>query len=184
MNPRHPPRLANWLLNRFGVFRENPPLAGDLLEEFRSGRSAAWYWRQTLIVIFSGLDRNAGQRLIGSLIGWAAEVGVAFPLWRFHILPQPPQIVQTIAWTTIAFFFLWLFVFARKGRSKAPPALPPPPAKSVAAYAWGTFFEIMPVYCLCSFLGADEVPGFWLLQVLWLYLVLRSWKFRRRYFQG
>src|SRR5580700_894882 len=59
MNDRKPPRLSNWLLNHFGVGRQNPPLAGDLLEEFRSGRSAAWFWRQTLVVILTGLARNA-----------------------------------------------------------------------------------------------------------------------------
>jgi hypothetical protein len=43
MSIRKPPRLANWLLDHSGVARQNPPLAGDLLEEFRSGRSAAWF---------------------------------------------------------------------------------------------------------------------------------------------
>jgi hypothetical protein len=42
---------------------------------------------------------------VGSLIGWAAEVAVAFPLRRFHVLPQPPQIVRTIAWIAMVIFF-------------------------------------------------------------------------------
>jgi hypothetical protein len=42
MSPRRPPALADWLLDRSGFARQNPPLAGNLLEEFRSGRSAAW----------------------------------------------------------------------------------------------------------------------------------------------
>jgi hypothetical protein len=69
---------------------QNPPLAGDLLEEFRSGRSAAWYWRQTVVVILTGLARHASLRrrlLTAYAIGWTAETGITFMLWRLH-LPQ------------------------------------------------------------------------------------------------
>jgi len=48
MKSRRPPRLAVFLLNQFS---DNPPLAGDLEEEYRAGRSAAWYWRQVAAVI-------------------------------------------------------------------------------------------------------------------------------------
>lgn len=182
MNTRKPPALANWLLNRFGLARQNPPLAGDLLEEFRSGRSAAWFWRQTLVVIFSGLERNGRRRLAGSLIGWAAEVGVAFTLRRFHVLPQPTQIVQTIGWITLALFFGGSFVLLRKAPKTARLPLP---AKSVAAHAWDQFIVLLPIYCFYSFLGMDDVPGFWFIQAMWLYSsfteVLRP---RGRYFQG
>src|SRR5580658_2677807 len=157
MSHRKPPALANWLLDCLGPARRNPPLAGDLIEEFQNGRSAAWFWRQTLVAIFSGLGRNAGRRLTGSLIGWAAEVGVAFPLWRFHVLPQPPQIFQTIAWSAVAIFLLWLFVSARKAPKIMPPVPAefgePPHAKSVAAYAWDQFIVLLPIYCVYSLLG-------------------------------
>ena len=46
MTPRKPPALATWLLTR--AARGNDALIGDLLEEFRSGRSRPWYWSQTL----------------------------------------------------------------------------------------------------------------------------------------
>ena len=51
MNFRKPPTLAAWLLDRLGYTRQNAALAGDLLEEFQAGRSSAWYWRQTWMVI-------------------------------------------------------------------------------------------------------------------------------------
>ena len=165
MSHRKPPALANWLLDCLGPARRNPPLAGDLIEEFQNGRSAAWFWRQTLVAIFSGLGRNAGRRLTGSLIGWAAEVGVAFPLWRFHILPQPPPIIPTVAWIAVAVFFIWLFVFARKAPKTASPLVP---TKSVAAYAWDQFILLLPIYCGFSLvLGMDD--SFWVIQTVWLY---------------
>jgi hypothetical protein len=48
MTPTQPPRIATLLLNRFAP---NDPLAGDLDEEYRAGRSAVWYWRQVLTAV-------------------------------------------------------------------------------------------------------------------------------------
>jgi len=44
----NPPALANWMLDHLTPAGHEDALAGDLLEEFRAGRSAAWYWRQVL----------------------------------------------------------------------------------------------------------------------------------------
>lgn len=46
MTPRRPPVLAQTLLE--WVDPANDALHGDLLEEFASGRSRTWYWRQVL----------------------------------------------------------------------------------------------------------------------------------------
>jgi hypothetical protein len=48
MTTRTPPRLATWLLERFGNGRRNESLLGDLHEQFAQGRSAGWYWSQVL----------------------------------------------------------------------------------------------------------------------------------------
>ena len=50
MRSQHPPRLALLLLNRLAP---NEPLEGDLQEEYRSGRSAVWYWRQVIVAVTS-----------------------------------------------------------------------------------------------------------------------------------
>ena len=42
-----PPRFARWLLLHLAP----EALAGDLTEEFKGGRSAAWYWRQTMSAV-------------------------------------------------------------------------------------------------------------------------------------
>jgi len=48
MTTRLPPRLATWLLERFGNGRRNESLIGDLYEQFAQGRGAGWYWSQVL----------------------------------------------------------------------------------------------------------------------------------------
>jgi len=88
MNGRRPPKLATWLLDRLGYTRHNAALAGDMLEEFGSGRSRAWYWRQTAMVIANGVTRNAGVQqgyLKAVLVGFAAQFLVAAALWRWDL---------------------------------------------------------------------------------------------------
>lgn len=49
-----PPSIATWMLEHWMPGPGNDALAGDLLEEFRSGRTdrtRAWYWRQVLVAI-------------------------------------------------------------------------------------------------------------------------------------
>jgi MFS family permease len=50
------PALALWLLGRLA--HRNEPLAGDLVEQFRAGRSMAWLWSQLLIAIAMGSFRQ------------------------------------------------------------------------------------------------------------------------------
>jgi hypothetical protein len=55
MTPGTPPRLATLLLSLFAV---DEALAGDLEEEFRAGRSRAWYWRQVIAAVSVGSRRG------------------------------------------------------------------------------------------------------------------------------
>jgi hypothetical protein len=63
MTTRHPPRLATWLLAKFGSARRNDSLLGDLHEQFAKGRSASWYWNQVaralVISIVQGVRTHA-----------------------------------------------------------------------------------------------------------------------------
>jgi len=64
VNGPNPPKMAAWLLDKLGYLQHNPALFGDLQEEFRSGRSKAWYWRQTAVVILTGIRANASEGLL------------------------------------------------------------------------------------------------------------------------
>lgn len=85
MNARRPPSVAVWLLDRFGYTDENPALAGDILEEFQRGRSAAWYWRQAFMAMARGSRRRTRFVRIywlALLAGFAAELPAGYLLWR------------------------------------------------------------------------------------------------------
>ena len=51
MKPTLSTALATWMLDHLTLGARNESLSGDLLEELHSGRSTAWYWRQTLASI-------------------------------------------------------------------------------------------------------------------------------------
>ena len=48
LSRQHPPALATWLLERFCT---DVALAGDLVEQYRDGRSVAWYWKQAIAAV-------------------------------------------------------------------------------------------------------------------------------------
>ena len=85
-----PPALATWLLEHIRFSNTDEALAGDLLEEFTRGRSAAWYWRQVLLAIVVGFGKEVRIHWIlairATMIGLTVSTG-ANMLLNFLILP-------------------------------------------------------------------------------------------------
>jgi hypothetical protein len=111
MSFRQPPRLAVWLLNFLRVSTGNEPLTGDLLEEFRRGRTAGWYWRQALMAIavtFCQRFRAYRQDLLEMFVGWCAETSVVVALWIFNIPLGPRSLVLGFPGLAI----IWLVMYA------------------------------------------------------------------------
>jgi len=75
----NPPKAAMWLLRHVRPGSHNQALTGDLLEQFREGRSRGWFWKQVLI---------------------AMAVGVLGEVWRHW-----PQFIYAIAGTAMQVFF-------------------------------------------------------------------------------
>jgi len=73
------PALATWLLEHL-VPGEKAAIAGDLVEEFRNGRSRAWFWRQALTVIFLAFCSESYRQRSAIVFAmlWAGIVSV---LW-------------------------------------------------------------------------------------------------------
>ncbi len=51
MIERTPPQLATWLLKKCGSPYHGDSLAGDLIEQYRQGGNAVWYWKQVTAAI-------------------------------------------------------------------------------------------------------------------------------------
>jgi len=49
-----PPSFATWLLEALAPDERRDSLIGDLIERYRNGDSASWYWRQALGAILLG----------------------------------------------------------------------------------------------------------------------------------
>ena len=77
-----PPTLATWLLGWLEV--TSSPLVGDLYEEWRHGRSAGWFWRQTMGALYERAARCVAEHRPLALLGLVAIglywVGTHVPL--------------------------------------------------------------------------------------------------------
>ena len=58
MTRTHPPRLATWLLKRFGFSRYTQAILGDLTECYRRRQSTIWYWKQVASAIIGSCWRG------------------------------------------------------------------------------------------------------------------------------
>lgn len=102
MKRSKPPALATWLLEH-ARFTTTDVIAGNLLEEFNKGRSAAWYWRQALVAIVAGCASEVRHHRVlaarAILITWAANYGALLlgrlemiELSERHFLAYNPQL--------------------------------------------------------------------------------------------
>jgi hypothetical protein len=55
---KSPPKLALYLLVRWGSPYQRESLAGDVIEQWHQGRSAAWCWRQVFVAILAARIRS------------------------------------------------------------------------------------------------------------------------------
>jgi hypothetical protein len=51
MMKRSPPAFATWLLAHFASDYQRDSLVGDLIEQYRQGKSRFWYWKQVVAAL-------------------------------------------------------------------------------------------------------------------------------------
>jgi hypothetical protein len=61
VKPTDPPALATALLELLIPPRTSAGLIGDLIEEYRNGRSRTWYWQQTIMSLVLSAFREARE---------------------------------------------------------------------------------------------------------------------------
>jgi hypothetical protein len=176
MNSRKLPVLATWLLKRLGIADRNPALAGDLQEEFQSGRSAAWYWRQAFMAIATDLRRNAWAErgYFGAFtIGYAAQACVAFMLWR----SSWPPILHGIAFAILAIAMSIVLLGAlgrtlrRRRYAKAPGSDLPQVENSIefALFAVVAFGGYLVMDCLVALLWRQSLGEWAFTESVWFF---------------
>lgn len=112
MRDARPPLIATWLLERFLPDRLGEALVGDLFEEFHSGRSAAWLWRQVLSAIAIGLRQEIACRRTG--LAFAFLWSAIAPVWIDVTAPSNfPNIIESIRhidwpWSSVCSIGLFL----------------------------------------------------------------------------
>jgi len=84
MNRSEPPRIATWLLEHLMSADSNDALAGDLLESFRGGRSAGWYWRQVFAAIALKVLRSYRRHRF--VILFATSWAMLSPAWGLILI--------------------------------------------------------------------------------------------------
>ena len=111
MSASQPPRLATWLVQHLGSGPRRESLVGDLIEQYRNGRSATWYWRQVLTAILIGVTRDVRAHKLLAIravaIGWLCYVLFSFPVnWLFGVTR-----VWVTSWLvdTGRYSFWWVF---------------------------------------------------------------------------
>ena len=123
MNEKTPPRIASWLLKRFGASVQDQALAGDLAEHYRSGRSRWWYWREVMIALSVGTLRETWENrmrvLLGLAVGWMMVINLQPLIFRLFVFP--PTIARTIvAKVVIGFLFGFVLALLQRPRHIAP----------------------------------------------------------------
>jgi hypothetical protein len=126
MNRTDPPRFATWILEHLMTAESNQALDGDLMESFRAGRSASWYWRQ----VFSAIARRFIRSLFRHrfVLIFAAAWAMLSPAWFLILIrlqnesnfggfiwrmPWPWSTVGNLGLSTVmALLFIWAGVLA------------------------------------------------------------------------
>ena len=123
MNNRKPPALATWMLDHLRSRGSDEALSGDLLEAFRTGRSAGWYLYQVIAAIAIAWERNVWHHRV--TLFFAAVWSVFSPAWvllpvRFSLdslvgdtshIPWPWSLICAMVFgAVIAMLFIWLGV--------------------------------------------------------------------------
>ena len=119
MKRTEPPPLARWMLEHCTPVDSDQAIAGDLLEDFYSGRSDGWYWHQALSACAIAWLNYLRQRIL--LLTFALLWSMLAPAWKMfsdriedspifastgHNLVAP--IAGFVVWTVLNSAFLWI----------------------------------------------------------------------------
>ncbi len=96
MRVTQPPRLAAWLFERLASGPNRESLGGDLAEQYRRGRSSAWYWRQVFMALWASTTQDIADHKLTAvravilswmfLIPWIFFTGWLYGSTKFWVM--------------------------------------------------------------------------------------------------
>jgi hypothetical protein len=116
MTLRQPPALATWLLNRFVSGYRCESLSGDLLEEYQTGRTRGWFWREVMAALLLAaryeirrLVARHGAQLALLIAPTALTVWLVLLSWRYPGRCPAPPLLRSVGITEFVIaLVLWL----------------------------------------------------------------------------
>ena len=168
MRSTFPPPLGMKLLVAFVPERTAEALCGDLIEEYRRGRSRAWFWGQVAVALVVSATHEARSKKLHTiralLLGYVVATGLCY---------FTTSLVARFVWGYKAFLVFLPFVFfsaAASGwvvrRSHGKSMVPVFAAFCIvasivafAAYVWLPIYDTIPIPVLAFFAASDFVVG-------------------------
>ena len=95
MKHRNPPRIATLLVNRFSCCDQ--ALVGDMIEEYRRGRSRFWYWRQTSIAVLRTTIADVRSHPVLALRAFVLMVLCVLCL-QYFLIPPFDTVTGDVIW--------------------------------------------------------------------------------------
>jgi hypothetical protein len=149
MRSGHPPAVATWLLERFCT---DVALAGDLVEQYRDGKSVTWYWKQAITAV--------GVYSVSQIVEhkWLAlrAVATGYVIWYLLNNMFLKGVLRPVMDTTalrVAYIFIGYAFWIANGWIIARLHRPYSTAMVLAYVLWATVASVPAVYDAVSALG-------------------------------
>jgi hypothetical protein len=114
------PVVATWLLDHFGPGPGNDAVLGDLIEQYRSGRSRAWYWQQVILAIAVGAWKEIASHKLLACRAFVTLWGILFievTMIRYAIISLDPNSASIFRLFSAAGHQDWWFYYSHIIRS-------------------------------------------------------------------
>jgi hypothetical protein len=161
---QHPPVVATWLLERFCA---DVALAGDLVEQYREGKSLAWSWKQAIAAV--------GVYSVSQIVEhkWLAVRAIAtgYVIWYvlnklfLHGVLKPLMASDDGMALQVVYMFIGYAFWIANGWIIARLHRPYSAAMVMAYVLWAIAASVPPVYAAISALGDPSGPS--LTWVIW-----------------
>jgi hypothetical protein len=105
------PPVASWLLKRFAGGSNRESLIGDIDEQFARGRSSFWYWRQVLLAILFGINRDLREHPLlairSVIVTWAVVIAWVESTWTLYLWVSDKWVYAWVNSSVVLFEF-WI----------------------------------------------------------------------------